>query len=290
METVRRLKELAASTWLGALGDEVFGAAAELAYYFLLALFPLLICLTSVLGFLPDVAGGLASSIERWAPPEAWNLVATTLNDVVTHRSGGLLSIGLIGSVWSASSGMASLMSALNKAYDAVEARSFLNRRLVAIGLTIALALLVLSGSMLIVFGHALGRWLASGTVGSAAPKLVSTTMSYLSGLVLLHYGIVLVYLFGPNLKLGRTKVNPGAVFASAGIVIGSLLFSYYLRVAPNVSATYGSLGAVITLLLWLYLMGLMLLLGGEINSALMRASIGDQSQDSAPTTSAQPL
>lgn len=246
--------------------DDVFGTAAELSYYFLLALFPLLIFLTSLIGFLPITHGGLVSDLERVVPPDAMKLVRETLADVVSHRSGGLLSFGLIFALWSASSGVASLMSGLNRAYDLVEKRSFWKRTLVAITLTVAAVLLVAMGSMVIMIGSSLGHWAQRAFEVSGGLAVFSTILGYVVGFVLLLTGIASLYFFGPDIKR-KQPVMPGALFATAGVVIGSLLFSVYLRLAPSASATYGSLGAVVSLMLWLYLIGLVLLVGGEINS-----------------------
>ena len=260
-------KELVVRAWRESLEDDVFGAAAQLSYYFLLALFPLLIFLTSLIGFMPGAQDSLMNSIARVAPPDALKLVRETLEDVVSHRSGGLISFALIASLWAASSGVSSFMDALNKAYELKEIRPFWKRRLIALGLTIAMALLVVGGSLLIIIGHRLGAWVERAFGLSAALALISTVLSYLLGFGLLLAGIAVLYYFGPHIKGGRRPVKPGALFAATGIVIGSLLFSLYLRMAPSASATYGSLGAVVTLMLWLYLMGLMLLVGAEINS-----------------------
>jgi membrane protein len=164
---------------------------------------------------------------------------------------------------------MASLMNALNGAYETVETRSFWKRRLVALGLTLAIAFLVVGGSAIILIGYRLGNWLERALDISKTMSFVSTIIGYLTGLGLLFGGIATLYYFGPNFDRKKKRVMPGALFASTGIVIGSLLFSLYLRLVPSVSATYGSLGAVVTLMLWLYLMGLMLLIGAEINSEL---------------------
>ena len=267
MKSSATLKQLALKTWREATEDKLFGAAAELSYYFLLALFPLLIFLTSVIGFLPGAAhGNLVRSLERVVPPDAIKLMRDWLADVVSHRSGGLLSVGLIGSLWAASSGVASLINTLNTAFDAAETRPFWKRRLIAIGLTLTLAMLIAGGSVLIMFGHLLGSWLGAALKAGPVFAAASSAIGYLVGFVLLMGGIVLIYRFGPDLNRRKEPVWPGAVFATIGIVIGSLLFSLYLRIA-SVSATYGSLGAVVTLMLWLYLVGLMLLLGGELNS-----------------------
>jgi membrane protein len=266
-----KLKELALKTWQESREDDVFGGAAQLAYYFLFALFPLLIFLTSAIGFLPDIQESLLTMISRVAPPDAIRLVRETLSDVVSHRSGGLLSLGLIGSLWSASSGVASLMDALNVAHNVKETRPFWRRRLKAISLTLAMAVLVAGGSLLIMVGHRLGGWIERAFDLSAVLVVVSTILGYLTGFALLFSGIATLYYLGPNIKRGEGPIIPGALFASIGIMLGSLLFSFYVRVGPSASATYGSLGAVVTLLLWLYLVGLLLLVGGEINSEVQK-------------------
>jgi membrane protein len=207
--------------------------------------------------------------LARVVPQEAVKLVRETLADIVNHRSGSLASLGLIGALWSASSGVASLMDALNIAYDLEESRPFWKRRLKGIVLTLAMGLLVAGGSILVMIGHRLGRWLESVLSFSSFLAIVSTILGYVTGIALLFAGIGILYSFGPDVKEERKRVWPGAVFATGGIVVGSLLFSLYVRVGPSSSITYGSLGAVITLLLWLYLVGLMLLIGGEINSEL---------------------
>lgn len=265
------LKELALRTWREASEDNVAGTAAELSYYFLLALFPLLIFLTSILGFLPGADNSLLIGLERALPPDAMKLVREVLEDVVSHRSGGVLSFALVGTLWAASSGVASLMDALNIAYDAAETRPFWKRRLVALGLTLIFALLVIGGSGLIMVGHRLGDWLERTLNLRPALAFISNVAGYLTGFGLLLAGIALLYYFGPNVEPSKRRVIPGALFASTGVVIGSLLFSVYLRIVPSASATYGSLGAVVTLLLWLYIMGLLLLAGGEINSEVAR-------------------
>lgn len=261
------IRELAQRVWRESLDDDVFGTAAELSYYLLLALFPLLIFLTSAIAFIPGANNSLLSGLHRVLPPDAIVLVRDTLADVISHRSGGLLSFGLVGTLWAASSGMASLMNALNRAYDAVETRSFWKRRLIAIGLTLAVAFLVVGGSGIIIIGYRVGNWLERALDISATLAFVSTIIGYLTGIGLLLAGIATLYYIGPNIGRKKKRLIPGALFASTGIVIGSLLFSWYLRLVPSVSATYGSLGAVVTLMLWLYLMALVLLIGAEINA-----------------------
>ena len=146
-----KLKESALNIVRRCSDDDVTGNAAKLGFYFLLSLFPLLIFLTSMIGFLPGVQDSLLDGLGRVVPPEAMKLVRDTLADVVSHRSGGVLSLGLIASLWSASSGVASLMEALNRAYGVTEKTSFWKQRLKAIALTLAAALLLACGSLLII-------------------------------------------------------------------------------------------------------------------------------------------
>jgi membrane protein len=266
------IQELAARVWREANDDKVWGSAAELAYYFLFALFPMLIFLTNLVGFLPEIQTNILSGLARVLPPEAVALVEKTLRDVTANSSGGLLSFGIIGTLWSASGGVVSLMDSLNIAYDVREGRSFWKQRLISVGLTVSLCLLIILGTMLIMFGDKFSLWL-SRTLGLGASfKLLWQMFDYLLGLGLILLGLELFYYFGPNVKQKWRWLSAGGVFAVGAIILGSLLFSVYLRYAPSYSATYGSLGAVIVLMWWLYIFGLVLLLGGEINAEIRSA------------------
>jgi membrane protein len=268
-----KLKELVKRTWRETNEDNVFGRAAELAYYFLLALFPMLIFLTSLVGFLPGAQENIIGAIGKAAPPQVMDLVRQFMHDVVENRSGGLLSLGILGTIWAASNGVSSVMDTLNTAYDAKEARSFIKMRLVAIGLTVALSVLVVGGTVLIMFGDRFAEWLGGALGVGAAFTAAWKVFDYILGLALLFFGIQLIYYFGPNVKQEWRWITPGAIFAVAGLIVSSLAFSLYIRYAPDYSATYGSLGAVIILLLWLYLLGVVLLIGGEINSEIEHAA-----------------
>lgn len=267
------LKDLAVRTWRETNEDKILGHAAELAYYFLLALFPMLIFLTSLIGFLPGLREAIFTALAKFVPGDAMRLVSQTISDVTRHRSGGLVSFGVLGALWAASGGVNAVMGTLNAAYDVREERSFWKIRLIAIGLTIMLALLVVGGTALLMFGDSFAVWLAALFGMGAAFTVVWSAVHYLVGLALLFLGLELIYYFGPNVEQDWKWVTPGAVFAVVSMVIASLLFSLYLRFAPDYSATYGSLGAVVVLMLWLYLMGAVILIGGEINAEIAHAT-----------------
>src|ERR1041384_6477703 len=136
--------QLTKRVWSEADDDKVWGSAAELGYYFLLALFPMLIFLTNLVGLLPGVLVNILLTLAKSLPPEAMTLVAKTLNDVTENSNGGLLSFGILGTIWTASSGVVSLMDSLNTVYDLAQSRSFWNQRLLSIGLTVGLSLLII--------------------------------------------------------------------------------------------------------------------------------------------------
>jgi membrane protein len=141
------------------------------------------------------------------------------------------------------------------------------------VGLTVALALLFISGTALVMFGDKLAEWVSVKLGLGAAFTTAWQVVDYALGLAMLFIGIELIYYFGPNVKQEWKWITPGAVFAVAAIILGSLGFSLYLRFAPSYSATYGGLGAVIILMLWLYLLGLVILFGGEVNSEIEHAT-----------------
>jgi membrane protein len=267
------IKELAVRTWRETKDDNVFGRAAELAYYLLLALFPMLIFLSSLIGFMPEAQARVFHALARVMPGEAMQLVYETIQDVVQNRSGGLLSFGVLGTLWAASGGVTAVMDTLNAAYDAQEQRSFWKRRLIAVGLTVLLALLVIGGVGLIMFGDYLSAWVAAQLGLPPAFQVFWHAVDYLLGVGLVFLGLQFIYYFGPNLEQDWRWITPGALYAVLSLIAASALLSLYLRYAPSYSATYGSLGAVVVLMLWLYLIGAVILMGGEINSEIRHAA-----------------
>lgn len=267
------LGELAYKIWLEIYEGRILSRAAELAYYFSLALFPMLIFLTSLIGFLPDAQENIFRALSSVMPGDAMKLVDETIHDAVRNRSGGLISFGVLGAFWAASGGVSAVMNALTDAYDVKEGRSFWKVRLTAIGLTVILAMLIVVGVILIMFGDHFSVWLAARLGLGAAFVVFWSMVDYLLGLAFVFLGLQFIYYFGPNIKQGWRWITHGAVFAVASLVIASLLLSLYLRYGPSYSATYGSLGAVIVLMLWLYMIGAAVIIGGEINANISQAA-----------------
>jgi membrane protein len=267
------LRQFAEQTWHNANEDRVFGRAAELAYYFMFALFPMLIFLTSLVGFLPGVREAIFKSLAKIVPGEAMAIVSQTIFDVTRNRSGGLISFGVLGALWAASGGVTAVIESLNIVYKVEEQRAFWRVRLYAIKLTVVLSLMIVGGTILIMFGDQFSLWIASRYGLGESLAVFWGIFDYLLGITLLLLGLQFIYYFGPNIKQDWKWITLGAAFAVISLIVTSLLFSLYLRVVPDYSATYGSLGAVIVLMLWLYLAGIVVLVGGEINSVRTRAA-----------------
>jgi membrane protein len=266
------VKQLALRTYRRVEQDNCLSTAAELAYYFLLALFPLLILLTGLVGYLPGVQALIMQALAKAMPEPAMKLVHDTLNDVTKSRSTGLLSFGALAAIWAASSGVSALMSALNRTRDASERRSYWTVRSIAIGLTIAFSLLVTGGAVMIMFADKFSLWLARSLGLGETFRLLTRLAQYLAGLAGLLVGIDIIYYLGPSARSRWRWITVGSAFTVGACILVSFGLSVYLRFAPSYSATYGSLGAVVVLMLWLYLMGLMILVGSEINHEIEMA------------------
>jgi membrane protein len=261
--------KMARNLWNRAGETNAFGRAAELAFYFLLAFFPLLIVVFNIFGFLPGLQNHVLNLLGDFIPDEAMTLVNGWTLDVVGNRSGKLLTFALLGAIWAASSGVAALVRAINAAYNLRDDRSFWKTRLLAIVLTVGLSLALGASEMLIVSGD----WLLSRMSRSwelfGRLSTVWRNVNFLLGAAILLAAVEALYHMAPIEKRRRAWISPGSLFATAAFIIGSSGFSLYVRIASSYSVTYGSLGAVIVLMLWLYMFGLVLFFGALINAEI---------------------
>jgi membrane protein len=195
------------------------------------------------------------------------DVVRKTLAEITRGANGGLLSVGIIVALWSASAGMGAVMSALNVAYDVVERRPWWRRRLIALALTVGLALLVPAALLLIVFGERAGLAVA-GRYG-LGPTFVTvwSIVRWTLIALMVAWGVLLVYRLAPAARLPWRALVPGTIIAVAAWLAMSVGFKYYVTHLADYNATYGSIGGVILLILWLYLSGVVLLVGAEINA-----------------------
>jgi membrane protein len=271
-------KELGKRVWHEIQEDDVFGRAAQLSYYFLLALFPLLLFLTALLGYFADAGTQLRDSLIGYLgtvmPASATDLVHTTVDEISKAKGGGKLSFGILATLWAASNGMGAISESLNVAYNVKETRPWWKARLVSIALTIALAVLIISALTLVLYGGEIADKIAASFMFGSAFTLTWKILQWPIVLLFVLLAFSLIYYFAPDLRDQDWKwVTPGSVIGIVLWLLVSFAFRAYLHFFDSYSATYGSLGAVIILMLWFYLTGAAILIGGEINSEIENAA-----------------
>lgn len=264
--------------WEKLFEDQVFGRAAQLAYYWFFSLFPLLIFLTTLLAFLP-VAQDLnqwISALDNVLPKEAYNLVRETFDQIINRPRHGLLSFSVLVVLWSSSSGMEAIMSALNTAFNVKNTRAWWKERLLAIVLTLGLAVFIILALVMIFFGGTISVQIAD-TYGYG--HYWHTLWQYAQWpliIISLLLALELVYYFAPNIRRGKNGqrwewFTPGTLFALTTWLLISFGLRFYLSRFSHYNATYGALGSVMVLMLWLYFTGVAILVGGEINSVMRK-------------------
>jgi membrane protein len=249
--------------------DQVTNGAAALAFYWMLALFPAAIFVLTLLPYLPiaNLEQAIMDLLKQAMPGEAAGVFEETVKNIVSNRKAGLLSFGLLFTVWSASSGIYAVMQQLNNVHDTEETRPFFKARGVALGLTLAAVLLVVGSLALAVAGGVIQRWLGNAFGFSPALLLFFAALRWVVIGVALLFAVALVYHFGPAVKERRfALVTPGTVAGTVILGVASLAFKLYVSHLGSYDKTYGSLGAVIALLMWLFVTGLVLLVGAEID------------------------
>ncbi|MEH7115532.1 YihY/virulence factor BrkB family protein [Neobacillus niacini] len=260
-------KSLLKLLWHRIEEDDIPGLSAQLAYFFLLSLFPLLIFIFTLLPYLQIPYHDILGSIREFAPPETMELIEKNVNYVMNNRNGGLLSIGIIGTMWSASNGIHALVRAFNKAYNVKESRSFIVSRGMAILLTFGMILVFIVAVLLPIFGREIGVFLFSYLGFKSEFLQIWDMLRLVVSAIILFLIFTGLYWIAPNVKLRCRSAFPGAAFATIGWILSSYALSFYVGNFGNFSLTYGSIGAIIVLLIWLYISGFIIIIGGEINA-----------------------
>jgi membrane protein len=268
-------KDLAKRTVGEVVADNCLGLAAQLAYYFFLALFPALLFLVALISFIPieNLLDTITAALARVAPGEALAIVQDQVLKIAHGQHGGLLTLGMLGTIWSTSAGVTAIIDTLNQAYDLRESRPWWKVRLTAVGLTLALALFIVASMVLVVAGPTLADrvavWLHAGPAMALTWKIVQWPVIF--GLVSL--AIAIVYYFAPDAEQEWIWITPGSLFSAFLWLCVSLGFKFYVANFGSYNATYGAIGGVIVLMLWFYLSGLAVLVGAELNAEIEHAS-----------------
>lgn len=267
--------ELARRTWREITHDDIAGRAAQLAYYCLLALFPALLFLSALVGLFPlhPVIPELMANLRNVLPSDALSLMEKYLQQVVEGSSGGILSLGFLGALWASSSGMTAIMETLNVAYDIPESRPLWKVRLTAIAMTIGLAGFIIVSSVLVLAGEHIGTWAAEALGLGDSFRILWMLLQWPMVMMLMLFALAVMYFFAPSVRQDWHWVTPGSLFAVVAWLVVSLLFKVYAENFGHYNAAYGSLAGVIVLMLWFYLSGMVLMIGGEINAEIARAA-----------------
>jgi membrane protein len=267
--------ELARRTWREVIDDDVQGLAAQLSYYFFLALFPAILFLLAVASFFPlsNITDDITHSLGPFVSPQVLNLIREQMQRLADNESGGLLTFGVAGALWSSSAALVSILGALNRAYDIEEARPWWKVRLIAVGLTLAVALTVLIALSLVLVGPTLADTLGRMTGWGAPFEWTWLVLQWPLVFALVATGIGLIYYFGPDAEQDWVWITPGAVVATTLWLVVSILLKIYVETFTDYEGAYGVVGGVIVVMLWFYVSGIALLTGAELNAEIEHAS-----------------
>jgi membrane protein len=252
--------------------DRVFDLAAQMAYYFLSSLFPLLFLFFSLLGYLPFSSEQVLDLIRPYAPPTIYELIRSNLIHILDRRHDGVLTFGLLASIYLASLAFQSIIYALNKAYRVKETRSLLADILLGIFMMIGLFLAIVISLVLPIIVDLAMMFLFQLTEGVPKGIEILSIMKWLVSSVILWFIFLGLYTLVPNTKVKFLQALPGSIFATMGWQISSVGFSYYVSI-NDYSLLYGNLGGIMILIGWFYISALVLILGGQLNAVLCQWS-----------------
>lgn len=249
--------------------DEVLALASQLAYSLIFSFFPFLIFLITLVGYSPISSEEVLAGLNRVLPYNALELVRHTIVEVFNTKSGHLLSLSLVITLWTSAGGFNAVIRGLNKAYHESEHRSMFKVQLIAMLCTVGVALVIIITILLLVFGQIIGRFLAIRLGLSYEFQVMWDAFRYIIIFLSTIFIFAALYHYTPCRRLTWKEVIPGAIFSTIGLVVVSMGFAFYVNNFGNYSRVYGSIGAVIVLLTWLFLLAVIIIMGGELNATL---------------------
>jgi membrane protein len=270
--------------------DDALGLAAQLAYYLILALFPFILVLVSLMGTFgsEELASEVLGYFRQVMPEEAYKIIETFTGNIISGdaKAPGLLSFGILFTIWVASGAFAALINALNRAYDVQETRPFWKVRGIAILMTLGLSVLILAGVLLLVLGPQIGATIANVFGLGDLFLLVWDIARWPVALLFMVFTVALLYYFAPDVDQPFRWITPGGLIGVLLWVLASVAFNFYVSNFGSYNKTYGAIGAVIVLLLYLYISSLTILFGATLNATLVRMKeeiSGEQILDAKP-------
>jgi membrane protein len=275
------VRVIARRTWNSLLNDNLFGSAAELGYWFLFALFPTLVSASAIIGLTARHASEdydlLLHYMALAIPPSAFNIVLVTFNQITASSSGRKVTLGFAVALWAASAGFSAIQGSMNAVYRVKETRAYWKVRGAAVLISTLLSLLLTAilASLLAadLLAHAASLHILHHAISDPI-VLVIRIVGWIVAVALLALLFAIIYYWAPDVKHRQWRwLTPGGAIGIIGWVLASVGLRIYLHFFNSYTAVYGSLGAVIILLTWFYLSGLMLLIGGAVNSEIEAAA-----------------
>lgn len=259
--------------------DDLFGRASELAFNFLLALFPLLLFMLALFGLFASRSNELQSSLlsyfAHFLPPSAFQLLKAITIEMAANATSGKLTFSIVLTLWFASAGMSSMISTLDAVYHVRESRTWLKGRVIALGLTIAISILLLTSLFIVLVGEHFSDWIGIKLHLTSIVVIAWKGLQWVAVVLFLTLSFSLIYYCGPSLEERHWRwITPGSMFGGFLWLAASAGLRVYLHFFNTYTATYGSLGAMMILLIWLYVTGLAFLIGGEINAQIERTAM----------------
>ncbi len=252
------------------IDDDVMALGTQLAYNLLLSFFPFLIFLFSVLGFSSLNSGDVIAGFGSLIPQEAFHLVEKTFSEIFDTQNKEILSFSFVFTIFAASGGFGSVIKGLNKAYNVKETRNFFYLQFISVICAFFLVFIIAAAMVMLVFGHIIGGFFFQRLGILESFDFLWNYLRFAVVLLCMFCVFACLYYYAPCKKLKWKEVLPGAVFTTLVWVGSSIVFAFYINNFGNYSKVYGSLGAVIILLLWFLISSVVILIGGEINAALI--------------------
>jgi membrane protein len=271
-------KQLAGRVWDQINNNNMLGRSSELAYNFLLALFPMILFLLAMFGLFAGQADELRAHllfyVSRLLPPSAFDLLDRTIREITSGSSGGKITFGVLLTLWAASGAVNSMISALNGSYRIQDSRRWWKVRLRAIWITGIFSGLVFSALVIVLMGGPLADFAGGKLHLHSLTVLAWKILQWPAAVAFIMLTFSVIYYFGPDVKEKHWYwISPGSIFGVLVWLLASFGFRGYLHFFNSYNKTYGSLGAAIILMVWLYVTAFAFLVGGGINAAIEHAA-----------------
>ena len=260
--------------WKGLMEGAITTRASSLAFNFFLAFFPSIIVFFTLIPYIP-IEGLQETLMELLAvvlPPSTNEITFTTLDDIINNPRGGLLSLGFILALYFSTNGINSLIEAFNSSYHIREIRPLIQQRILSLGLTLLLSVMLIIAIGLIIFGTVVVNYLVENSIITSSAADLIIYGKWMVMLAMLFFGISILFHLGPALKSKWKFFTPGSIFATIFIIITSIGFNYYINNFSQYNKIYGSIGTLMIILLWMYFNSIILLTGFELNASISNA------------------